>query len=284
MKRKIFIFALVAILVVGGGVIFLWTLGNKTLQDQELAAQGFKKIDQPDSDGDGLADWEEELWETDPQKSDTDGDGTSDGEEIKARRDPRRAGPNDQLKTSNEQLEALVHSAIEKKQAPIVIAPPEMVAARQAIPSAAITIAQVSPESYGQNLTVALKPYLLTHQSNMARELTSFLTNNQTSHLTTINLANNGIATSLKALPSVSVPAEIASSHRAFVEHLVKVGELLGYMSKAATEPIVAVQAGQVYQYEYAQVIKFLLEINAFLIKNNVKLDASSTPPILINY
>ena len=53
--------------------------------------------DAPDSDSDGLKDWEEELWGTDPQNPDTDSDGTTDGEEINANRDPKKAGPDDAL-------------------------------------------------------------------------------------------------------------------------------------------------------------------------------------------
>jgi hypothetical protein len=57
-----------------------------------------------DSDGDGLKNWEEALWKTDPEKSDTDGDSTSDMEEIKAGRSPVKANtakgnqsPNDKM-------------------------------------------------------------------------------------------------------------------------------------------------------------------------------------------
>lgn len=41
-----------------------------------------------DQDADGLKDWEEAIFRTDPQNPDTDGDGTADGEEIKQGRDP----------------------------------------------------------------------------------------------------------------------------------------------------------------------------------------------------
>ena len=53
-----------------------------------------------DSDNDGLKDWEEQLWKTDPYNSDTDGDGTPDGLEIKQGRNPLVAGPNDKLDTN----------------------------------------------------------------------------------------------------------------------------------------------------------------------------------------
>jgi hypothetical protein len=53
----------------------------------------------PDSDNDGLKDWEEALWHTDPHNPDTDNDGTTDGEEIKLGRSPTAPAPNDDLKT-----------------------------------------------------------------------------------------------------------------------------------------------------------------------------------------
>ncbi|MCK5285678.1 MAG: hypothetical protein KAJ58_00410 [Candidatus Pacebacteria bacterium] len=51
---------------------------------QEITTQ----IIQKDSDGDGLKDWEEVLWKTDPNNIDTDNDGMNDNDEILANRDP----------------------------------------------------------------------------------------------------------------------------------------------------------------------------------------------------
>ncbi|MEK9166408.1 MAG: hypothetical protein AAB846_01610 [Patescibacteria group bacterium] len=48
-----------------------------------------------DTDKDGLKDWEETLWKTDPKSPDTDGDGAPDGEEVRAGRNPSVKGPND---------------------------------------------------------------------------------------------------------------------------------------------------------------------------------------------
>lgn len=48
-----------------------------------------------DTDGDGLKDWEELLYKSDPTNSDSDGDGTTDGAEVKASRDPAKAAPDD---------------------------------------------------------------------------------------------------------------------------------------------------------------------------------------------
>jgi len=63
----------------------------------KIQAEAIKNIVEKDSDSDGLKDWEEALWESDPRKSDTDGDGTPDGEEVALERNPSVAGPNDKL-------------------------------------------------------------------------------------------------------------------------------------------------------------------------------------------
>lgn len=48
----------------------------------------------PDTDGDGLSDWEEVIiYETDPLKADTDGDNFSDSQEVRAGYDPRSKEP-----------------------------------------------------------------------------------------------------------------------------------------------------------------------------------------------
>lgn len=53
-----------------------------------------------DTDNDGLPDWEEALWTTDPKNPDTDGDKTTDGDEKKQDRNPLKPGPNDKNDTS----------------------------------------------------------------------------------------------------------------------------------------------------------------------------------------
>lgn len=54
-----------------------------------------------DKDEDGLKDWEEALFKSDPNNKDTDGDGTPDGEEVKLGRNPIIPGPKDALLAFN---------------------------------------------------------------------------------------------------------------------------------------------------------------------------------------
>lgn len=52
-----------------------------------------------DSDGDGIADWEEALWGTDPNNTDTDTDGESDKTEIEKKKQSMSASVSDQMTT-----------------------------------------------------------------------------------------------------------------------------------------------------------------------------------------
>ena len=62
----------------------LWGAKETTISSQTI-----------DSDNDGLKDWEENLYKTDPWNPDTDGDGYLDGEEINSGHNPLVKGPND---------------------------------------------------------------------------------------------------------------------------------------------------------------------------------------------
>jgi len=74
----------------------LYSWGSQAVATGEIQSELKQTIIQNDTDGDGLKDWEEILWKTDPRKADTDGDGTNDNEEILANRNPLVAGPDDQ--------------------------------------------------------------------------------------------------------------------------------------------------------------------------------------------
>ncbi|MEK7541563.1 MAG: hypothetical protein AAB533_01815, partial [Patescibacteria group bacterium] len=69
------------VLGLGGGLFFVVRMRGGPYAPQVAALTR-------DQDADGLKDWEEGIFRTDPQNPDTDADGTPDGEEIKQNRDP----------------------------------------------------------------------------------------------------------------------------------------------------------------------------------------------------
>lgn len=98
-RTKIILSSIAGIALVGGSYLALNPPKKKTapsLSKSTLSATGGpvlpSSIIVQDSDKDGIADWEEALWKTDPQNPDSDGDGISDGDEVKANRDPSLKG------------------------------------------------------------------------------------------------------------------------------------------------------------------------------------------------
>ncbi|TSC83384.1 MAG: hypothetical protein G01um101417_649 [Parcubacteria group bacterium Gr01-1014_17] len=104
MSKRAVIFSTVIILAGFGGFLAYREYKNRSeeieLQQNPAGALGSAALI-ADSDRDGLKDWEEELWRTDPLSPDTDKDGAGDAEEIKNGRNPVIAGPNDLLDSAS---------------------------------------------------------------------------------------------------------------------------------------------------------------------------------------
>src|SRR3989338_96932 len=100
MPSRKFILTILALALVGGAVFYVATRTPKTETVYRTPEESVAKaaaILAKDADNDGLKDWEEELWGTDPKQPDTDGDKTPDGEEIRLGRDPLKPAPDDLL-------------------------------------------------------------------------------------------------------------------------------------------------------------------------------------------
>ena len=97
-SRKVTAFILVPVIT----VFSLWVITRHysqptVIEDKksglEVALEeGERQFQEQDTDGDGLKDWEEFLYQTDERNPDTDGDGSSDGLEVARGFDPLVAG------------------------------------------------------------------------------------------------------------------------------------------------------------------------------------------------
>ncbi|MDO8483102.1 MAG: hypothetical protein Q7S86_04780 [bacterium] len=97
-SKKISLLAITSLIFLGGLVYFLFYMGGtETYVAPTVSTSSTNKLLAKDTDGDGLKDWEEQLWKSDLLKPDSDNDGTPDGLEIKNGRNPIIAGPNDKL-------------------------------------------------------------------------------------------------------------------------------------------------------------------------------------------
>lgn len=102
MRKKILIIIGIILLLAlsAGGFIFLkgWSILKSAKDKSEPLSIANQNGDQ---DNDGLLDWQEAIYGTNPKNSDTDGDGYLDGQEVKAKHDPLKPAPNDKLTETN---------------------------------------------------------------------------------------------------------------------------------------------------------------------------------------
>lgn len=97
-SKKTSLLALASLIFLGSLIYFLFYVKDtKTYVAPAVSVVTTNKILAKDTDEDGLKDWEEQLWKSDPLNPDSDSDGTPDGLEIKSGRNPTVAGPNDKL-------------------------------------------------------------------------------------------------------------------------------------------------------------------------------------------
>ena len=77
-------------------------VANNNITPEKSFSNALADANSIDTDGDGIPDWREVLYGTNPKKADTDGDGTNDNDEIKANRDPLKANTSPAGKTPND--------------------------------------------------------------------------------------------------------------------------------------------------------------------------------------
>lgn len=101
---------LLLFLFVGGALLVAFTGDRIKTSEAELPLGAIEyakekaaaQTSNQDTDKDGLKDWEETLWGTDPLNNDTDGDGTDDGSEVDQDRNPAMEGPDDTIDLSKD--------------------------------------------------------------------------------------------------------------------------------------------------------------------------------------
>jgi len=110
----VFIICVSLVLTFGKGKLYeSKTKGTLALEDKS----SFEAFKQVDTDGDGLPDWQENLYGTDPKKADTDGDGTKDEDEMKVDRDPLKANTAEASQEPNDKISAQIIEQQKKAEA-----------------------------------------------------------------------------------------------------------------------------------------------------------------------
>jgi len=98
--NKVAAFLLLVLGIIIGGYLVLESQNSQATSLEKIVQEINNQASINDQDHDGLADWEESLYQSNPTNPDTDGDGYLDGEEVVAGYDPTKPAPDDKLNKS----------------------------------------------------------------------------------------------------------------------------------------------------------------------------------------
>lgn len=276
MRQKILIGGTIILLA---GIWLLWFVGGKAL-DKKMASALPEKIAQIDTDQDGLADWEEVLWQTDKNNPDTDGDGTSDGEEITASRDPKKAGPDDTITNPADRVNALTRNAIADKDTPLISDPSVQTSSVDLYRLDNVKIASDETKAtitkYRDEFRQALRTYMEKMALNSADEvelLVNFVEKNDVKSLSELNASKNNHQELLNTLIRMEVPKSAAIIHLAILNSLKQAMMIISQMTQVTTEPLLAMKNSLLLHQQRGDWYTEMIPLNNYFLTQGINMN-----------
>jgi len=303
---KITLYLLIIVLIIYGG----WYLFQKkdsedvyvsnTITLDELRAEPEK-----DTDGDGLKDWEEVLWKTNPEKIDTDGDGTNDFAEIQENRDPTIKGPADVLQKSiDSQTKDLSKNLFgyyleQRKAVGDVTTEASAKIVSEAIKNSYKTVTYITHtqkdltiskdnslsayKKYGVDLATAMQGFSIsTNESELNIVIKALATKDETD-LYPLDALLVNYRSALSKIVTVNVPNDLVAKHLAFINSTSKVITDIQGMRSLFEDSVLALSSLTTYGQNLLQFQKSLKEISSELKKKGVEYSTGEVGYGLLN-
>lgn len=296
LKKNVVLALIVSAAIITAGVFIFYTKKNSTTTAASLNIQRVvSQTVSADTDEDGLKDWEESLWGTDPKSPDTDGDGVSDGDEVDQNRDPLVVGEgvpkkanrdtstektNTSNKTVTEGLAVeLFSNYLQLKNSGDL----GVVSGEQLITSAInTTVKERVVPIYSTNdiavITSPTKEELLAYDTRLSQVfnpdrvlesdvvvLKRALETNNTEELETLDYTVSLYSEVLDSMLSLKVPEPVSVKHIAAVNALVRFIDNVKSMRAVYTDPLPALIGIKEYDANGKAFFDNMLAIGAYL-------------------
>lgn len=289
-----------------GAVSFVF-YNNKTIsqsqargeQNQLVATASSQPLSdlEKDTDGDGLADWEEILWSTDPNKADTDGDGVQDKEQIaNSQKLASNSNPDDlslQVNTSDDTPLTLTEIAsrelftsymftLQNNETPTVAETEAMAdnAIRKIVPlvprstftAEKVTVLPATQDNRKQYV-LALASVLDQIHKNVANEnesLFKMANGNRAEGIEELKVISKEYQKYIEDLKSISVPSDATQIHVAMVSKLENYVLTLEGFTYFETDPMRSAISIQTIQNAFSEFEHSLVKLSKYVLVNNL--------------
>jgi hypothetical protein len=312
-SKKILILIVLVILGIGAlawyGYSHGLSINYNSTSDQNLlsiaSSSISKTISQIDNDQDGLPDWEEALYGTNPRNSDTDSDGTTDGQEVLLGRNPLVKGPKDFIASKSSAATTSITAAPEELTATDVFAR-DFFAQYMKLNQSGVKVTSDNADQIASNYlksaplpNVAAKKYvvndlkitnssatdLLNYQNAITAVFTKYWPTEDTDEFgilyetfskdnpATLSKLSETIAIYKNALDNtlaLSVPQTVVTEHLAVVNALSVYIETLKMIQLAYTDPISSLAGLKVFTTNNTNLTTSMANLRIYLI-NSIK-------------
>ncbi len=303
-SNKVGLVLIVVVLVVAG-TVFSSTITRPTpvvnLKNVELTIgrDADATYKSGDDDQDGLADWLEEFYHSDPNNPDTDGDGTKDGEEVQLDRDPRVAGPNDPLISMSDMIKTTVGSStpgsvtdnasielfsqylILKKQGDLK--PEDEAKLVESISQKVATEALLKDKYTLSNLNIveSNNQTITIYGDRVAQTAVSFFTTldsyknlNDSAYLSKVASSYRNYA---EELVQITVPTVSQDIHLLLVNHNYKLASLFDVLSRSDADPMTTLVITSQFKASGINEIQLYTSLASYFKNNGIIFDTEST-------
>jgi hypothetical protein len=287
--------------------------------DDKASRQVLNNIIKKDSDNDGLKDWEEELWGTDPNNEDTDGDGTKDGEEVDADRNPLKAGPGDvldvnltkesynnsisqntKLTTTDKFAQSFFQDYLSLKESGVLIDENSKNALIESAVSSAFDseaylreyessdlnlledVGEVVTRDYGNTLGYIIFKNLVETESEMDI-LNSSLSNNNPEEIKKLSSSVSGYKNISKESLSMLVPKDATKIHIDLIESADYIAKNIEDISVLYEDPVRAIAGISEYEQNITLFKKILQDFESYFVDKRISFGDDEAGSVFFN-
>lgn len=244
-----------------------------------------KNIDIMDTDGDGLADWQEIITGTDLNDTDTDDDGTTDGKELEFNRDPTVPGPNDQkenpafiAEASASSTDTTISETISRNlfANAVYLSNNEGVNEENVANLVDNLISGVQSDFIYKEYMESDLPIISIETKDNLRFFASTFAALQLELLNTLAETQDMAALSkiysehAKTLYTIPTPKELASNQVKIINNFSKISSVYDALAKQKEDPLKLPLAMRAYQEAGVEQEGFIIEVGFFLNKNDI--------------
>lgn len=264
-SKKLSLFLLIILLI----AIFLFFKKNKTESTADISIiknTTVSNLVSADKDLDGLYDWEESLWGTDPEKKDSDSDGVSDKEETELKKqelgisstvESNSTSQTDQLAKeifslaiSLNQNGLLTEEGIENLTKILG----DQIYQTEEIEDPTKNITLNTIESTPQNKEAYKKEILKTIENSknngFGEELKEFskIITEENQDNTSLQKISQSYSELADALIKIKTPEEISDVHKSLISETIRTGSSIQLMSNYYSDPILSLRGVILYK------------------------------------